>query len=67
MNLKHTTVTKVYFECFVRETNCCVCTNKKQHVQQQHRMSDIISTYMGHHIRKGRIVAEFLKIRHANG
>ena len=34
---------------------------------QQHRISDIKSAHVGHNFRKGRILAEFLKIRCANG
>ena len=38
-----------------------------QHVWQQHSISGIKSTHMGHHSRKGRICAEFLRISCVNG
>ena len=48
-------VAMVYFECFVRETNCCVCTTV------------VKITKTTYHAFKGRILAEFLKIRCADG
>ena len=38
----------------------------RQNVRQQHRMSNIKSTHMGDHVRKGGILPELLKIRCAN-
>ena len=64
-------ITKVYFERFVRVTNCCVYTTvvtiTKTTCPTENRMSDIKTAHVGHHVRKGRILVEFLKIRCANG
>ena len=63
-------IAKVYFECFVRITNCCVYTTvvtiTKITCPTEDRMSNIKTAHAGHHVRKGRILAEFLKIRCAN-
>ena len=64
-------ITKVYFEYFVRVTNCCVYTTvvtvTKTTYPTEGRMSDIKTAHVGHHARKERILIEFLKIRCANG
>ena len=64
-------IKKVYFECFVRVTNCCVYTTvvaiTKTTCPTEDRMFDIKTAHVGHHVRKRRILVEFLKIRCANG
>ena len=40
-------------------------TITKQHVPQHHKVSNIKSTHMGHHVGKGGILVELLKIRRA--
>ena len=35
---------------------------QKQHVRQRHRIFDTKNAHMGHHVRKGRILTEFLKM-----
>ena len=42
-------------------------TITKQHVPQHHKVSNIKSTHMGHHVGKGGILVELLKIRRAIG
>ena len=41
----------------------CLPQRRKQRIRQQHRISDIKSAHVGHHIRKRKILAAFLKIR----
>ena len=42
-------------------------TITKQHVPQHHKVSNIKSTHLGHHVAKGGILVEFLEIRRAIG
>ena len=56
-------ITKVYFECFVRVTNCwmytIVVTITKTICPTEDKMSNIKSAHVEHHVRKGKVLAEF--------
>ena len=41
--------------------------NNKNNIEEEDRMSDIKSAHVGHHVCKGGILAEFLKITCASG
>ena len=50
-------------QCF----SCHSCHNNESNMSDRRQESDIKSAHVGHHVFKGGVLAEFLKIMGANG